>query len=48
MGEKVGHVMCEANAQRGGVSNSGETDCKEDNTKDAQGAAHKYKSHKKY
>lgn len=29
MGEKVGHVMCEVNRGQRGVSNYGETDCKE-------------------
>lgn len=29
MGEKVDHVMCEVNRGQGGVSNYGETDCKE-------------------
>ncbi len=32
MGEKVGHVMCEVNRGQGGVSNYGETDCKEKQT----------------
>lgn len=32
MGEKVYHVMCEVNRGQGGVSNYGETDCKERQT----------------
>lgn len=33
MGEKVGHVMCEVNRGQGGVSNYGETDCMERQTR---------------